>query len=267
MKTRKQRLYEIIFESDTRLGKLFDIVLLVTILLSISAVMLESVREIEEEYGTILRYIEWFFTILFTVEYIVRILSVDRPLKYVFSFFGIIDLLSIAPTYLGLFLTNTHYFSILRAIRLLRVFRILKLARYLNAANILGKAIRNSREKIIVFVGVVLSVCIILGTIMFLIEGPEHGFTSIPRSIYWAIVTLTTVGFGDIAPMTFLGQLFASVLMILGYGIIAVPTGIVTSEMINSSKNETKKNCTKCGLASHAEDALYCKRCGNQLLV
>jgi voltage-gated potassium channel len=265
MKSSKERLYNIIFESDTPAGKLFDIVLLITILLSITAVMLESVQDIKLQFGTELRIIEWCFTILFTVEYIVRILSVKKPSQYIFSFFGIIDLLSIAPTYLGLFLVNSHYFSILRAIRLLRIFRILKLARYLNAASILRKAIKNSREKIIVFVGVVLSVCIVLGTIMFLIEGPENGFTSIPRSIYWAIVTLTTVGFGDIAPATVLGQLFASILMILGYGIIAVPTGIVTSEMINSARNEGQRQCSQCGTGNHQADALYCRRCSTQL--
>ena len=267
MKRTRERLFIIIFGSDTPAGKLFDIALLVAILLSVAAIMLESVKEMAMMYGTELRYIEWFFTILFTIEYIVRIMAVKKPMKYIFSFFGIIDLLSIIPTYLGLVLVNSHYFSILRAVRLLRVFRILKLARYMDAANVLRRAFLNSRAKITVFLGVVLSISIMLGTAMFLIEGPENGFTSIPRSIYWAIVTITTVGFGDIAPVTVLGQFLASILMILGYGIIAVPTGIVTSEIIKPQTNKGEKSivCPSCNLKGHEPDASYCRSCGAPL--
>jgi len=261
----KKKIAEIIFGTDTREGKLFDLILLWAILISVIAMMLESVHEIEVEYGQILKYIEWFFTLLFSIEYIARIYSARNKTKYIFSFFGIIDLLSILPTLIGFFLTGTHFLAVIRAVRLLRVFRILKLARYMDAANILTRAIRDSRAKITVFLGVVVSIVFIIGTLMYLIEGGAGGFNSIPRSIYWAIVTLTTVGFGDITPTTVLGQLLASVLMIVGYGIIAVPTGIVTSEIVKGQRKEKLSDCRGCPLNHHDLDAEFCKHCGAKL--
>lgn len=259
------RMHEIIFESDTRAGKLFDVALLWAILFSVVAVMLESVKDIEALYGNVLRNVEWFFTILFTVEYIARIISVGRPLKYMTSFLGIIDLLAIIPTYLSLFVAGAQFFLVLRTIRLLRVFRIFKLARFLGEADVLRRALKASRFKITVFLGVVFSSVVIMGTAMYLIEGSENGFTSIPRSIYWAIVTLTTVGYGDIAPRTVLGQVLASVIMIMGYGIIAVPTGIVTVELSQAGKPVTSQACPSCSLQGHDGDAVYCKHCGARL--
>jgi len=262
----KERIHEIIFEADTPLGKAFDVILLVGIVLSVLAVMLESVEAIATRFGGILYIIEWAFTILFTIEYIARIIVIKKPWKYIFSFFGIVDLLSIIPTYLSLFVLGAHSLLVIRSIRLLRVFRIFKLARYLGEASQLVTALKASRIKIIVFIGTVLTSVVILGTLMYLIEGGENGFTSIPRSIYWAVVTLTTVGYGDIAPHTVLGQMVASVVMILGYGIIAVPTGIVTSELINPSKTSTNtRSCQSCGHEGHDDDAVHCKFCGEAL--
>jgi len=227
----RERLYHIIFESDTPSGKAFDIALLIAILLSILAVMLESVQNIVAEYGTTIRTMEWTFTILFTIEYFLRIYCARNRSGYLLSFYGIVDLVSIIPTYLSLVVAGTQYVLIVRSLRLLRVFRVLKLYHFLGEAEILGTALRQSAAKITVFIGTVVTMIFIIGSIMYLIEGPENGFTSIPVSIYWAIVTLTTVGYGDIAPQTVAGQLLASVVMILGYGIIAVPTGIVTAEL------------------------------------
>jgi len=259
------RLHEIIFESDTRAGRAFDVLLLWAIIISVLAVMLESVREIEADYGAVLRTVEWFFTIIFTVEYLARIVSVGRPVKYMTSFLGVVDLLAVIPTYLSVFVSGAQIFLVLRTIRLLRVFRIFKLARFLGEAEVLARALRASRFKITVFLGVVFSSVIIMGTAMYLIEGIENGFTSIPRSVYWAIVTLTTVGYGDIAPKTVLGQALASVIMILGYGIIAVPTGIVTVELSQAGKAVTAQACPSCSLQGHDGDALYCKHCGARL--
>lgn len=263
LKPWQKKLHQIIFEADTRAGKWFDILLLWAILLSVAAVMLESVESINQAYGEELRIMEWSFTFLFTIEYVARILTVGKPLKYIFSFYGIIDLVSIIPTYLGLFVSGTHTLSIIRSIRLLRVFRILKLVQFISEANVLLKALKASRAKIIVFLFAVLSLTFILGTVMYLIESPEAGFTSIPRSIYWAIVTLTTVGYGDIAPQTVLGQTLASFIMIIGYAIIAVPTGIVGSELAKSNSNT--QSCSECSLEGHDDDAKYCKYCGNEL--
>lgn len=261
----KNRLHEIIFEADTPAGKWFDIILLWAILLSVITVMLESVDGISSVYGTELRYIEWGFTILFTIEYILRIIATGKSIKYIFSFYGIIDLVSIIPTYLGLFISGTHTLSIIRSIRLLRVFRILKLVRYISEANILMKALKASRAKIIVFLFAVLSLTFILGTLMYLIESPESGFTSIPRSIYWAIVTLTTVGYGDITPATVLGQTLASIIMIIGYAIIAVPTGIVGAEIAKAKPNTNTQACPECSQEGHDDDAKHCKFCGVKL--
>jgi len=261
----QKKLHEIIFEADTRAGKWFDILLLIAILLSVATVMLESVNSISEIYGTELRNIEWAFTILFTLEYFARLISIGRPIKYVFSFYGIIDLISIIPTYMGLFISGSHTLSIIRSIRLLRVFRILKLAQFITEADVLMKALKASRAKIVVFLFAVLSLTFILGTVMYLIETPENGFTSIPRSIYWAIVTLTTVGYGDIAPHTVLGQTLASFIMIIGYAIIAVPTGIVGAELSKANSSSNTQSCPQCSLEGHEDDANYCKYCGEKL--
>ena len=262
----QQKLHTIIFEADTRAGKWFDIILLVAILLSVTTVMLESVESIRVIYGNLFTIVEWAFTILFTIEYLARIIAIGKPKKYIFSFYGIIDLISIIPTFLGLFILGSHTLSIIRSIRLLRVFRILKLAQFIKEADILMKALRASRAKIIVFLFAVLSLTFILGTLMYLIETPENGFTSIPRSIYWAIVTLTTVGYGDIAPQTIIGQALASLIMIIGYAIIAVPTGIVGAEL---AKNQTLKTntqaCPECSLEGHDDEAEFCKFCGSHL--
>ncbi|KJD35689.1 ion transporter [Tamlana sedimentorum] len=268
----KKKLHEIIYEADTPAGKLFDVVLLIAILASILLVMLESVKSIDNKYHDFLNISEWVITILFTIEYMARIITVNKPIKYVTSFYGVIDLLSTIPKYISLFFGGIHALAALRALRLLRVFRILKLARYLGASKNLTNAIKASRAKIAVFLFAVLIVAIILGTIMYLVEGEENGFTNIPRSVYWCIVTLTTVGFGDIAPQTPLGQFLASLVMILGYGIIAVPTGIVSSEytsQTNSNKPQTphlnSQSCANCLASKHQDDAKFCHKCGHPL--
>ncbi len=266
MSTTKDRLYEIIFEADTRAGKIFDVSLLITILLSILLVVLESVPSIERDYHDLLKISEWLITGIFSLEYILRIWIIQKPKSYIFSFYGIIDLLSVLPSYLGLVIAGTHGFMVIRALRLLRVFRILKLNRYTKEGAIIVRALRQSRIKISVFLFAVLTMVIIIGTIMYLIEGGENGFTSIPQGIYWAVVTLTTVGYGDIAPATPLGQFFASLVMIIGYAIIAVPTGIVTAELTKqSSKTTSTQVCPNCLADDHAEDALHCNKCGKKL--
>jgi voltage-gated potassium channel len=263
------KLHEIIYEADTPSGKLFDVVLLIFILLSIVLVMLESVDYIGNKYYGILNILEWIITILFTFEYIARIICVKKPKAYIFSFYGIIDFLSTIPKYLSLFFVGTHSLVAIRALRLLRVFRILKLTRYIGESTNFGRALKRSRVKVAVFLSFVLVLCIILGTVMYLIEGDkDSGFSSIPRSVYWAIVTLTTVGYGDIAPVSALGQSIASLIMILGYGIIAIPTGIVTSEMTKSERNNIPKNtqsCTNCMESYHTDDAQFCHKCGHPL--
>ena len=261
----RHRLHEIIYEADTPSGKLFDVVLLIAILASVVFVMLESVGWIEEEYGAVLDIAEWIITILFSIEYILRIISIKKPWKYIFSFYGIIDLLSTIPKYISLFLAGTHNLAALRALRLLRVFRILKLARYIGASNRLIIALKNSRAKISVFLFFVLIICIILGTVMYMVEGADNGFTSIPRSVYWAIVTLTTVGYGDIAPGTPFGQLIASIIMILGYAIIAIPTGIVGSELVKTKVHTNTQACPNCLREDHHDGADFCYHCGNEL--
>jgi voltage-gated potassium channel len=265
--TWKQRLHEIIYEADTKGGKLFDVILLIAIIASILLVMLESIESFDAKYHTFLDISEWVITLLFSLEYIFRLISIKKPFKYIFSFYGIVDLLSTIPKYLSFIFVGSHHLAALRALRLLRVFRILKLTRYVGASNTLLVALRSSRAKIAVFLFFVVIVCIILGTIMYMIEGEENGFTSIPRSVYWAIVTLTTVGFGDIAPQTPLGQFIASIIMILGYGIIAIPTGIVSSEI---SKNTNKidsntQSCPSCLKDTHKDNAKFCDHCGSIL--
>jgi len=263
----KEKWFDIIFKADTTAGKNFDIILLISIIASVTVVMLDSVSEINLAIGNWLNYLEWFFTVIFTVEYIVRIIVSRHRVKYVFTFYGIIDLLSILPSYLSLIFTGSHYLIIIRILRMLRVFRILKLTRFMKASDVLLVSLRQSKYKIIVFLEVVMATVIIMGSLMYLIEGPEHGFTSIPRGIYWAIVTLTTVGFGDITPGTVAGQFLASLIMILGYSIIAVPTGIISAEMVKTShQNKNQKKCPSCQSEIHDNDAEYCKYCGTKLL-
>jgi voltage-gated potassium channel len=259
------RLHEVIFESDTPAGRAFDIALLVVILVSVAAVMLESVAEVRAAHGDALRAVEWAITALFTIEYGLRLLAVDRPAHYARSFLGLVDLLAVLPTYLALFVPQTHSLVVIRTIRLLRVFRILKLAPFVSEAGVLLTALRAARRKITVFLGGVVSIVVIVGALMYMVEGEEHGFTSIPRSMYWAVVTLTTVGYGDIAPRTPLGQLLASLLMILGYGVIAIPTGIVTVELAGAAREVSRQACPACGREGHDVDAVHCKHCGAHL--
>lgn len=263
----KARLYEIIFEADTPAGKAFDIILMACIITSVLVVTLESVSDIKARYGNALRAIEWVFTILFTMEYLARLYVLKNKKKYVFSLLGIIDLLSVLPTYLDLFFTGAHSLMVIRSLRLLRIFRVLKLARFVGEGLNLIAALRASRYKITIFLFTVATTIVISGTMMYLIEGPEHGFTSIPRSIYWSIVTMTTVGYGDIAPQTEIGQALASLIMLLGYGIIAVPTGIVSSEMISLKRKENLSTqvCPHCLAEGHDQDAVFCKYCGGKI--
>jgi voltage-gated potassium channel len=267
LKGARLRLYEVIFESDTIAGKTFDLTLLSCIVASVLVIILESMAEVKAVVGEQLKVLEWVFTIIFTVEYLARIYVVVNKRNYIFSFFGIIDLLSILPTYLGIFFVGAHSLMIIRVLRILRIFRILKLTRFVGEGQNLAKALRASRHKIIVFLVTIVTTVIITGAIMYLVEGPEHGFTSIPRSIYWAIVTMTTVGYGDIAPQTNLGQTIASIVMILGYGIIAVPTGIVSAEMVSMKNSERVSGqvCPHCLKEGHDIDAVHCKYCGGSL--
>ena len=259
----RNKLYEIIFEADTPAGKWFDIVLLWAILVSVLVVFLESISELRISYGDLFYYLEWFFTILFSVEYILRIISTKKSFGYIFSFYGIIDVLAILPTYLSLVIAGSQYFLVIRILRLLRVFRILKLTHMIRQATILRKALIASRGKIAVFLFAVLTLIVIIGAVMYVIEGPENGFTSIPFSMYWAIVTMTTVGYGDISPQTTIGQIFASFVMIMGYAIIAVPTGIVSVEIADVTKKSSAQVCPGCFKEGHDLDAKYCKYCGS----
>lgn len=268
--TLKSRLNEIIFGYETLAGKLFDVVLISLIAISVIAVMLDSVSQIHATYGPAIYALEWFFTIIFTLEYAVRIYVTPRPRQYILSFYGIVDLLSILPTYLAVLFAASPYLIVIRVLRVLRIFKVLKMFRYVGEANILFSALVNSGRKIVVFLFWVLNLTVIFGTLMFLIEGPENGFTSIPKSIYWAIVTITTVGYGDIAPNTPLGQAVAALAMIAGYGIIAVPTGIVGAELFSEQRRQDApaqitKPCQACELAIHEADAVFCRRCGGQL--
>jgi voltage-gated potassium channel len=262
----RDKLREIVFGTETRAGRLFDLGLIATIAVGVVVVMLESVASIRAEHGPLLRVIEWGVTVLFTIEYGLRLWIAKRPLAYARSFYGLVDLLSILPTYLALLVPGSHELVVIRAIRILRIFRILKLAQFLREAQQLVRAMRASRPKIIVFLGGVLCAVVIAGAIMHLVEGPEAGFTSIPMSMYWAIVTLTTVGYGDISPQTPLGQSIAALLMVLGYGVIAVPTGIVSAELVHAGRSGPSSTaCTGCGLAVHQADARFCRGCGAAL--
>ena len=270
----KSKLHTIIYEADTPMGKLFDVVLLILILVSVILVMLESVTSIDTHYHDFLYFGEWVITIFFTIEYILRIITVKKASNYIFSFYGIIDFLSTIPLYLSFILAGSNALLAVRALRLLRVFRILKITRYMGEANKLNKALRDSKPKILVFLFAVLILSIIAGTIMYLVEGEQSGFVSIPISVYWCIVTLTTVGFGDIAPVTPLGQFIAAIIMIMGYGIIAVPTGIVSAEYA-SKKTHTvddpeyihvnTQSCQNCNENNHHDNAEFCHKCGSTL--
>lgn len=263
----RRKLHEIIFEADTKEGKAFDVVLLILIAISVISVMLESIAGVRAAYGPLLRTIEWGVTVLFTIEYVLRLSCVGRPLAYAVSFFGLVDLAAILPTYLSLFVGGAQSLLVIRALRLLRVFRVLKLVHFMVEAQVLRRALQASRRKILVFLGSVSTLVLIVGALMYLIEGEESGFTSIPQSIYWAIVTLTTVGYGDIAPITVLGKVLASLVMIIGYAIIAVPTGIVTVELNRASKASqvSTQACPVCSAEGHDFDAEYCKYCGSKL--
>lgn len=259
----RARLHEIIFEADTRAGKAFNVGLLLTIAASLVAVSLETVSPYGTEHGRTLRLMEWGFTLVFSVEYGLRLFCVQRPLAYARSFYGIVDLLAIFPTYLSVLFPGAQSFLIVRALRLLRVFRIFKLARFVGEMDVLRTALRQSRRKITVFVITLLTIVAIMGSLMYLIEGDESGFTSIPRGMYWAIVTMTTVGYGDISPQTPLGQVVASVLMVMGYGLLAIPTGIFSAELIELTRKPVSTQvCPSCSAEGHDADAVYCKFCG-----
>lgn len=263
----RRALYVIIFKTDTSAGRLFDVLLIVSILVSVAVVMLDSVASVRAEHGPLLYGMEWFFTILFTIEYVLRLLCVRRPLRYARSFFGVIDLLAILPSYIDLLVPGGHFLLAIRILRVLRIFRVLKLAHYLSEANYLLDALIASRRKVTVFFGTVLALVVVMGSIMYVVEGEENGFTSIPVSVYWAIVTITTVGYGDISPQTVLGRAIAAVCMIMGYSIIAVPTGIVTVELTQAAARRPviSRTCNACETQGHDGDAVYCKRCGAEL--
>jgi voltage-gated potassium channel len=261
------RLHRVVFESDTAAGRAFDVAVIALILLSVVAVNLETIGGLPAGTYRALRATEWALTLLFTVEYVLRLVAVRRPLAYARSFFGVVDLLALLPTYVSLLVPGTQVLLVVRILRLLRVFRVLKLTRFLTEARVLGSALRASSRKIAVFLLVVSTVVVVVGALMYAIEGAEHGFTSMPRSMYWAIVTLTTVGYGDISPKTPLGQALASLVMILGYGIIAVPTGIVTAELTAGAREKgiSGQACPACAAEGHDVDARFCRRCGAPL--
>lgn len=263
----RRKLHDVIFEAETPAGKAFDIILISAIILSVIVVILDSVNRYQAKYGDFLYATEWFFTILFTVEYILRLISVRRPWRYASSFFGVIDILSILPTYASFFVPGVQYLLTVRILRLLRIFRVFKLTEYITEAQTLKDALYASAKKIGVFILCVLTLVTVIGSLIYVIEGEENGFSDIPTSIYWAIVTLTTVGYGDVSPKTALGQLFASIVMILGYGIIAVPTGIITVEMSRAvgKQLENTEVCPNCLKEGHDADAVYCKYCGEKL--
>ncbi|WP_428667235.1 ion transporter [Runella sp.] len=266
MKQFRKWLYHTIFEAETIEGKLFDITLLSLILLSFALVMLESIRLIYALYGSTFYTVEWILTILFTIEYALRLYCVPNKRKFVFSFYGIIDFLSVFPFYLALLFPALHFLGVLRVFRLLRIFRIFNLVHFLEEGNVLMESLWKSRRKIIIFLFFVLLLTVILGSVMYVIENEKNeAFSSIPQSIYWAIVTLTTVGYGDISPITTIGKMFASLIMILGYAIIAVPTGIVTANVINASRAETTRTCPNCLRQGHDSDAVFCKYCAYEL--
>jgi voltage-gated potassium channel len=256
----------VIFEAHTPAGRAFDVALIVCILLSVSAVLLDSVADVHAHYGDLLYKVEWGFTILFTIEYGLRLWCIENTGRYARSFYGVGDLLGIIPTYLSLVVADTQYLLVVRILRVLRVFRVLRMVRYVGEAQVLTDALKASQRKITVFISTVLALVVVFGSFMYLIEGPDSGFTSIPKSIYWAVITLTTVGYGDLTPVTPLGQAFATVVMILGYGIIAVPTGIVTMELTEAHRRSANtRTCPVCSVEGHIREATYCWRCGEHL--
>lgn len=262
----RSKLHEVIFEADTLAGRAFDLILILSIVLSVLAVVLDSVESVHDRWGNALYLAEWAFTVLFTIEYVLRIVSVKQPTRYIFSFFGLVDLLAILPTYLSVIVPGSQYLLVIRLLRVLRIFRVLKLAAYIGEAKMLTTALRHSRRKITVFLFTVITLVIILGSLMYLIEGEQSGFTSIPQSVYWAIVTLTTVGYGDVSPVTPSGKALAAIIMIMGYGIIAVPTGIVTVELSRAASGSVSaKACESCGGEGHDANAIHCKHCGAKL--
>ncbi len=264
--TLRQRIYTVIFGTETPAGRLFDLILIYTILISVTVVMLDSVVSVADQYHPYLYGLEWFFTGLFTLEYLLRIYSSPRPLAYMRSFYGLVDLVAILPTYVSIFVTGVNYLLILRLLRVLRIFRILKLVRYLSEANVLLRSMLMARRKILVFFMVVLVLATVFGSLMFVVEGPQHGFSSIPKSIYWTIVTITTVGYGDIVPQTVFGQIISALAMLTGYSIIAVPTGIFTAELAREIQRERlSRRCQNCSRSGHEDDAIYCRFCGAKL--
>ncbi|WP_340122761.1 ion transporter [Methylobacter svalbardensis] len=269
IETFRHTLYQIIYQANTPAGKGFDIALMILILISVLTITLDSVADISQRYGEQLATAEWVFTTLFTVEYILRIFCIHRPIKYIISFYGLIDLLAIVPSYLGIFISDSHYLQVIRILRVLRIFRVLKLVRFINQSNLLINALMASRLKITIFMFTISTLLVIFGSAMYLIEGPEHGFANIPVSIYWAVVTLTTVGFGDITPQTDLGRAISAVVMISGYTIIAVPTGIFTAELSQEMKRQNtrvdERVCSKCRKIGHEMEANYCRICGTEL--
>jgi voltage-gated potassium channel len=263
----RARLHEIIFEADTRAGRFFDLALIWSILASVVAVMLDSVASIRAEHGLLLNRIEWFFTILFTTEYLLRLWCIGRPLRYATSFFGVVDVLAILPSFLSLVFPGTRYLIVIRILRVLRIFRVLKLVQFISEAQAMTRALRASGRRLAVFFATVITLIVVFGSVMYLVEGEAHGFTSIPRSIYWAVVTMTTVGYGDISPQTALGQALAAMIMLVGFTIIAVPTGIVTAEMarVRAHGQVTTQVCPMCAAEGHDHDALFCRKCGGRL--
>ncbi|UCR85954.1 ion transporter [Pseudomonas chlororaphis] len=262
----RERLYVMIFQTDTVAGRRFDSILLLIILASLVIVILDSIDEVHQNYANVLAYIEWGFTLIFAIEYGLRLYCSPKPLRYAFSFYGLVDLLAIVPGILALYYSDAQYLLIIRVIRMLRIFRVLKLSPYLKQAHYLLDALRGSKQKILVFLLSVCTLVTVFGTLMYVVEGPEHGFTSIPKGIYWAIVTLTTVGYGDIVPKTVIGQIISSMVMITGYSIIAVPTGIFTAELANALRGEQlKHDCPVCSKNNHEHGAAFCSRCGNAL--
>ncbi len=269
IETWRHTLYAVIYQANTPAGRGFDIALIICILASVLTIVLDSVAEISQKHGELLFATEWVFTAIFTAEYILRIFCIPRPFKYVFSFYGVIDLLAILPSYFSLFMPGSQYLLVIRILRVLRIFRILKLVRFINQSNLLVNALLASRLKITIFMFAIITLLVIFGSAMYLIEGPENGFTNIPVSIYWSVVTLTTVGFGDITPKTDLGRGIAAIVMVIGYSIIAVPTGIFTAELSQVMKRQKaradKRICTKCRKSGHEPDANYCRICGEEL--
>lgn len=264
----KRRLYEIIFEADTRAGKLFDVLLFVAILISVGLTMLNSVNSIHERHPRLLFTLNTSFTVLFTIEYILRLYCAKRTLRYARSFFGVVDLLAVLPFYISLIIPTTQFLDVIKVLRMLRIFRVLKMAQYVGEADLLKNALIASRRKIGIFVVAIMTIVVIIGSMMYVIEGEANGFTSIPQSVYWAIVTLTTVGYGDISPHTPIGQALAACIMIIGYSIIAVPTGIITAELgLSAAQERHARKCDACGHRQHDTDAKYCKQCGAKLAI